>query len=278
MTSGKTARRGVDGLIDAIGARLDGSPLVVMLDIDGTLAPIAQRPEDAAVPPRTLEVLRALVALPRVSVVSITGRSAEEARRMVPVDGTWIVGNHGIELLTPDGTLTASAEAAAFQGAIDEAARALGPVQRTIPGAIVENKRWSLSLHYRLVDPDSVPTLTEQARRVARALGLRVTEGKKIVELRPPIRVDKGTAALALSERLAGPDTRASIFLAGDDRTDEDAFLAVRGRYPLAVTVRILADADAQVSTEAEFALPSPDDLRQALEWLAARRGRPMNS
>lgn len=143
------------------------------------------------------------------------------------------------------------------------------------PGAFLENKRWTLSLHYRLADPSPVPALLTRAREVAGAYGLRTMEGKKILELRPPPRIDKGTASVAFAERHGALRQAASALYAGDDRTDEDAFRELRSRSSRAVTARIVAADDHRTEeTHAEFALASPDELRQVLEWLAARRER----
>ncbi|HWJ16340.1 MAG TPA: trehalose-phosphatase, partial [Gemmatimonadaceae bacterium] len=85
-------------LTAAIGERLRGSPFVLLLDVDGTLAPIAPRPEYAALPNDTRQILADLTAAANVRVVAISGRSAEDARRLVDVPGVWIIGNHGIEV------------------------------------------------------------------------------------------------------------------------------------------------------------------------------------
>jgi trehalose-phosphatase len=267
-------------LTDVVGSRLDGSPLAILLDIDGTLAPIAPRPQDAAVPPETRDVLRRLVALPGVCLALVTGRSAIDARRMA-VDGVWIIGNHGLELLPPGGNVSPSDEALPYENAVQSAARDLVPLEREIPGVIIENKRWSLSLHYRLVSADAVPGVIARAREVASAHALRVTDGKKIVELRPPVLIDKGTAAVAFVERVGALREGASVLYAGDDQTDEDAFRALRdpslrtnaATATNAVTVRIRSPEDEPGGmTRAEFRLASPDELRQAMEWLVARR------
>jgi trehalose 6-phosphate phosphatase len=266
---------GAELFIGAVGNRLDGSPLALMFDIDGTLAPIAPTPADAGVPEQTRNVLRRLAVLPRVTVVLVSGRSAEGSWKLAGVTGAWVIGNHGLELRTPDGEMSVHEEARRFEPAVAKAARTLKPMERAFPGAIVEDKRWTLSLHYRLVAPDAAPVLVERARQVADAMGLRVTEGKKIVELRPPVTVDKGTAAVAFAERHGALRDDASAMYAGDDRTDEDAFRQLRERSSRAVTARIVgADDRAGEQTHAEFALASPDELRQVLDWLAARRGR----
>jgi trehalose-phosphatase len=259
-------------LAAAIGTRLDGSPLAVMLDIDGTLAPIAPRPEDARIPHSTRAVLQRLTALPRVHLALVTGRSAEDAGRMA-VDGAWIIGNHGLELQSPAGELTANPDAARHEDAVASAARALALLPDELPGVLLENKRWTLGVHYRLARPEAVTRIHDRITEVARLTGLRITEGKKVFELRPPILSDKGTATMAFLARIGARATDASALFAGDDRTDEDAFRALRAASPRAVTVRVHAEEDAVQETEAELRLSSPEDVRELLEWIADRRG-----
>ena len=274
MSVRQLAGKSVDHFVRSVGTRLDGSPLALMLDIDGTLSPIVPRPEHAIVPAATRDTLRELVALPGVVVALVSGRSAADSWRLAGLAGAWVIGNHGLELRDPDGKLTTSQDVRPFEAVITEAARALGPIERTVPGAIVENKRWTLSLHYRLVDPSATPALMERAGEVAREFGLRMMEGKKIIELRPPVDVNKGTATTALAERVGALRDGGSVMYAGDDRTDEDAFRALRARNRQAVTTRIdTSEADpSEMPTHAEFVLGSPDELRQVLEWLVARR------
>jgi trehalose-phosphatase len=132
-----------------------------------------------------------------------------------------------------------------------------------------------MSLHYRLVEPERVPALIVRAREVAAELGLRIMEGRMIVELRPPVRVDKGTASVAFAEARGALRNGASAMYAGDDRTDEDAFRELRARSTRVLTVRILAREDPlDAETFAEYVLASPAELRQVLDWCAARRDR----
>ena len=276
MSVRQQAGKSFDHFVRVVGTRLDGSPLAVMLDIDGTLAPIAPRPEDAIVPAATRDTLRQLIALPGTTVALVSGRSAEDAWRVAGLAGAWVVGNHGLELRDPDGRVTTPQEVLPYEKVIAEAVRSLRSIERTVAGAIVENKRWGLSIHYRQVEPDASPALIERSREVARELGLRATEGKKIIEVRPPVDINKGTATTALAERVGALRDGASVMYAGDDRTDEDAFRALRTRDPRAVTARIdTSEADpSDTATNAEFVFGSPDELRLVLEWLVARRGR----
>lgn len=270
MTSDES--RALDTFAAAVGSRLDGSPLAVMLDVDGTLAPIAPTPEHARVPDATRVTLARLATLPGVAVAFVSGRSATDTWRMTGVQGAWVIGNHGFELRTPDGQLSPVESVRPYEQAIADATQLLTAEEPAIPGAIVENKRWTMSLHYRLVDPAHVPMLIERARAVATRLGLRVTEGKKIVELRPPVDVNKGTATVSLAEHVGAFGETASVLYAGDDRTDEDAFRALRARQPRAVTVHV-AGRDA-TQTAAEIVLESTEQMRAALDWLVARRAR----
>ena len=238
---------GVDRFIGIVRDRLDGTPLAAMLDVDGTLAPIAPTPEQA-------------------------GRAAADAWRLAGVDGAWVIGNHGFELRTPDGQLSPLDAVRPFEDRIAEAAHLLSAVEPVVPGAIIENKRWTMSLHYRLVDPDDVGALVERARDVARTLDLRITEGKKIVELRPPVDVDKGTATISLVEHVGALAHDASVLYAGDDRTDEDAIAALRTRTERAVTVHVSGSNDQMAGTRAEVVLDSTEELREVLDLIVARR------
>lgn len=259
-------------LDDALARRLDGAPALVLLDVDGTLAPLAPRPEDAFVPEATLAAVRALVAAPETHVALVSGRAAHDARRMVPVPGLWAVGNHGFETHAPDGTVTIEPQVEPWLTELRAAAEALTAVAAGVPGARLEDKHLTLSFHYRLAAPDAEPALREACWAEASRHGLLFTEGKKIFELRPPVRVDKGTASIALAERLGALDPEASLFFAGDDVTDEDASRALRAASPRAVTVRV--GPMPSDGTAAEFAVPSLDGMRELLVWLAELRRR----
>ena len=252
--------------IERIGTRLDGDPLVLLLDVDGTIAPIAPTPAMAAVPPSTRLVLERLAELEGVTVALVSGRSAADAQRIAGVAGAWVIGNHGYELMTPRGDVTVDPRAAKFETAMAAAARQLSSVNM-IPGALLENKRWTLSAHYRNVT-SGAGEIESRARAVAADHGLRVTEGKKVVELRPPVDIDKGSAALDFL-RSRGALVHGSVLYAGDDRTDEDAFGALR---PLACAVTIHVGPQDAARTHAEMTLSSPLELGELLGWLVKRR------
>ena len=254
----------------ALSVRLAGTPLVLLLDIDGTLSPIAPRPELATVPDETRQILDELVATPGVSVVFVTGRSAADGRRLAGVEAGWVIGNHGMELARPDRSPAARAEVAPFQSHV---AQAVSEVRRIVDergwaGVLVEDKRLTLSVHYRLADERNVSAIVDEVSRVGARLGLRVTSGKAVIELRPPVAVNKGTAAVELIDALGAADDSSSILAAGDDRTDEDLFRVLREKHPRAITVRVGDHSE----TEAEFWVDDPAAMRELLAHVLASR------
>lgn len=262
-----------DELLRAVGDRLDGVPLVLTLDIDGTIAPIAPTPEQAIVPIETRDAIRRLVRMRDVHVALVTGRSVSDAHRMIMVEGAWVLGNHGLEISGPDLPPTAAPAAQPFQETMVKARAMLAPLVRATAGAFVEDKRLTLSVHYRLARPDQAKALVALAHDVARVLGLRATDGRRVVDLRPLVDIDKGTAVLDFADRVGALVETASLLCAGDDTTDEDAFVALTTRAPRAVTVRVEGEDDEQrTDTAAEFRIAGPAELGRLLRLLLERR------
>ena len=242
-----------------------------MLDVDGTLAPIVEMFDRATVPPETQRAVEALARRDDVHVALVSGRSAVVARRMVGVNKLWVAGNHGFELEGPNGEDLADPTVHRYRDVIASAAARLEPLVAAMHGVIIENKAITLSVHWRLADPEVAGPLREAVDQVSQPLGLRITEGKRIFEIRPPALIDKGTAVLALAERLTSGQDGSSIVFAGDDLTDEDAIRALRAHHPTAVTVRVLGEESSP--TEAEFSLRDTRAMGEFLEELARARG-----
>lgn len=256
----------------ALVARLSGTPLAILLDIDGTLAPIASRPDGAEVPAATLKIIAQLARLPNTHVAVVTGRAVDAARMLVPLDGIGVIGNHGFEILGEDGDLIVAPEALAHREALATAAVRLASLAARYPGVIVEDKTWTMSVHTRLAGRAELPEITAAVTTVASKLGLSLTRGKEILELRPPIEVHKGTAAVEWAKRVGAIGSRAAAIYIGDDRTDEDAFQSLRAVAPrTAVTIRV-GGPEAGETTFAEFGLASPDDVQDFLRELLAIR------
>jgi trehalose-phosphatase len=246
-------------------ARLVGRPLLIMLDVDGTLAPIALLPSLARVPDETRRILARLAQHPALAVALVSGRAADDARRLVAVEGVWTIGNHGAEVMSPNGDVTVEPSIKRFGAAIEATARALAPLVDAVEDVIVENKSWSLAVHYRAADEQLVPRLREYVTRVAAEHGLRVADGKKVLEVRPPISINKGSAVVQLARRLGALGPQASLLFAGDDATDEDAFRLLRSDYPHAVTIHVGDSPD----SAAEFRVDGPNEIRELLASIA---------
>src|SRR3954462_10124553 len=157
----------------AFAARLRGSPFVLFLDIDGTLAPIASRPELAVVAVETKRVLDELSSFPGVYVVFVTGRAASDGRRIAGVDAAWVIGNHGMELARPGEPPRAREDVAPFEASVATAAARLARAvaEHSWDRVLVEDKRLTLSVHYRLADPNTVPELIDEVTRIGGDLG-----------------------------------------------------------------------------------------------------------
>jgi trehalose 6-phosphate phosphatase len=221
----------------------------IVLDVDGTLAPIVARPELAAVPEPTRAALRRLAA--RYALVAcVSGRAGEDARRLVGVDGVLYVGNHGLEL----------------DPRVDELAGAIAAF-RDAAGVPVEDKRLSLSYHFReAADEAEARARLEEVAERARAAGLDARWGRKVLEVRPPADADKGTAVRAL---LARSGARRGLY-AGDDTTDLDAFAGLAGAG-LEHAVRIAVASDegpVELREAADLVVAGPDELARLLELL----------
>lgn len=195
----------------------------ILLDVDGTLAPIAAHPSLSLVPPPTLAIVARLVE--RFAVVAcVSGRPAREAARLVPVAGVGIIGNHGLEALEGE-RLRYADGVEAWLPIVSAAAQAVTPIASEV-GAWVEDKGATLSIHLREApDPAAArAVLVARAAPLIVAAGLRWRLGRMTLEARPPIAADKGTAMAALLGRHA--EVRRSLY-AGDDLTDLDGFRVV---------------------------------------------------
>ncbi|MDQ4099345.1 MAG: trehalose-phosphatase [Chloroflexota bacterium] len=206
---------------------LSHRPCGLFTDFDGTLSPLAATPDAAVIHPTAQEALRRLhTALDFVAIV--TGRSAMVAEGLVGLPQLFYVGNHGLERRHLGAHTEHPAGIAASRGVTDALVDVAEAVRTQIPvdGLLFEDKRLSGSIHYRLVDdPDQARIhLLKAAQRAAERHDLLVSEGRRIVELRPRAPVNKGTAILELIEERA----LKSVLFFGDDVTDIDGFRALR--------------------------------------------------
>jgi trehalose 6-phosphate phosphatase len=191
--------------------------VAILTDIDGTLAPIVPTPDMSEVPAEIKEQLRRL-SEKYLLVAGVSGRKTEDALDLVGLADVVYFGNHGFEILR-EGEVEVVAEALPYLEKVEELERRaheeLGPL-----GAFVEDKGITASVHYRNAPPEVGERSVEFVKREGERLGLRITVGRGVVEARPPIRADKGTAVRTLVEEY---EPERAMFI-GDDTTDLDAF------------------------------------------------------
>jgi trehalose-phosphatase len=202
--------------------RLRGRRPVVLLDFDGTLAPIRSDPTRVTLPIRTRIALQLLARHCPVAIIS--GRDLLDVRRRVRVGRAWYAGSHGFELAGPGVEPIAQQAAEAALPDLDEAERLLSAELEPVPGVLVDRKRFALAVHYRTARPDDVDQVIATATRIGDARPtLRVAHGRRVVELLPNIDWHKGRALRWLLERAGLAGTGVVPVFAGDDYTDEDA-------------------------------------------------------
>jgi len=246
----------------------DPGTVAISTDIDGVLAPIVPTPDLSEVPEELRELLRLLSERCRV-VAAISGRTAEDALRLVGLEEIVYYGNHGFETLR-GGEVEVIPEAAPYRAAIEEleerAREELGPL-----GAFVEEKGITASVHYRNVSPEVGERCKEFVEREGERLGLRITTGRGVVEARPPARADKGTAVRRLVEEYEP----AKVLFIGDDTTDLDAFReleALREEGALSETLRVgvkSKEGPPEIVSEADLIVDGVEGVEGVLRVLA---------
>lgn len=248
--------------------------LSLFLDYDGTLVPFADHPSGARLSPAMKRLLQRLAGQPGVWVALVSGRALADLKRMVGLAGLCYVGNHGLELQGPM-LRYVNPVARATRPLLARLGRRLTQALASIPGAWVEDKGLTLSVHYRRVAAGERLRVKHVFYQVVRPFQeqrrIRVTAGKDVFELRPPVRWTKGTMLSWLLTRqiaLAGSSSVLPVYL-GDDVTDEDAFKVLRDR---GITVAV---GPSTLLTQARYHVESPEDVQRLLQLiLAARRPR----
>ena len=208
--------------------------MVLAFDYDGTLTPIVKRPELARLSLAMKGLLNALSENPFFSVVIISGRPLNEIKRLVGIKKIIYAGNHGLELKGPDFRYL-SPQAKKSQPVILKIYKLLSKELTHLKGVLVENKGLSLSVHYRLVrGKNNLAELNKIFYQVIKPFQakkkIRLTFGKKVNEIRPPIKWDKGKCLKYLLTKNSQFRFKPLPIVLGDDRTDEDMFKEVKDK------------------------------------------------
>jgi trehalose 6-phosphate phosphatase len=259
----------LDALLEPL--RRDPARAGVLLDVDGVLAPIVAQPDDAHMPETTR---RPLIEVARRygTVACVSGRRASDARRIVSLGSIAYLGNHGSEVLRPGAVAPElDRELQAWTRRVQGFMRAAyGEELRRLRVRLVD-KEAIAALHWRGVpDEEGAEAAIRAVAERAEADGYKTHWGRKVLEIRPPVRIDKGAGIVSL---LRDADLAAALYV-GDDLTDVDAFrglteLVEQGRLGTAVRVGVRSDeGPAALEQEADVMIDGTDGVRELLRAL----------
>lgn len=247
---------------------LRGKFIYLFLDYDGTLAPIADTPRKASMPGRVRKTLSRLSEMPNRRIAVVSGRKLSDLKKRIRLKNIVYVGNHGFEIKGPKIRFE-SPIPARYRRSLEEIKAKLESQLSALPGAIVEDKGFSLGVHYRLAAMKDVPaiknifyatTLIYEVRNI-----ITVRTGKMALEIRPPIPWDKGKVVLWLLGRrlFAMRNKKAKVLpiYIGDDATDEDAFESLKDK---GMTIFV----GGPKNTKAKFYLKNTEEAAEFLEFL----------
>ncbi len=246
--------------LSEISRELDAAAHVLLCsDFDGTLAPIVPDPAAAEMPVELRHCLRSIASRRDVTLAVVSGRALEDLRRRVAIPGAVCAGNHGLEIAMGSDRFHAvdmSLHRPVLRMVLDR----LRDRVTQVPGALVEDKGSTVTVHFRNVPQaqhrrvrGAVSAVAEDAKDL-----VRMREGRKVLELRPRLDWNKGSAVKWIRER-CGHGSPLSCYL-GDDETDEDAFTVI----PEGISIRI----DPQPETRARYWVSGPDEVRRFFFWL----------
>ncbi|KAJ4909125.1 Trehalose-phosphate phosphatase B [Raphanus sativus] len=262
-------------MFDEIMNAAKGKQIVMFLDYDGTLSPIVEDPDKAYITHEMREVVKG-VALNFPTAI-VTGRSIDKVRAFVKLNEIYYAGSHGMDIEGPtnESSYGESNQGVLFQPArefipmIEKVVKILEEKTKCIPGAMVENNKFCLSVHFRRVDEKRWAALAEQVKSVLVDYPkLKLTQGRKVLEIRPTIKWDKGQALNFLLRSLGfeSSENVVPVYI-GDDRTDEDAFKVLREKgQGFGILV-----SKVPKETNASYSLQDPSQvnefLKRLVEW-----------
>jgi trehalose 6-phosphate phosphatase len=253
--------------------RADPARAALLFDIDGTLAPIVEHAVDARVPERTRQLLTQIARKYGV-VACVSGRRASEARAMVAIGTISYLGSHGAEVLRAGWTEpVVDPEVEDWTERIHDFAREADTAELRRLRVRLEDKGPIVAFHWRgAPDEEAARAAIDVIATKAESAGLRTHWGRKVLEVRPPVRIDKGAGIISF---LAGTDVDVAMYV-GDDATDLDAFhalvqLADEGRISKAIRVGVRSDeGPTAITEEADLVVDGPEGVTELLAALAA--------
>ncbi len=259
---------------EALAPLRDDPPhAAILLDIDGTLSPIVDQPDEASVSEATRQLL-IRISRRYGMVACVSGRRASEARAMVSIGAISYLGSHGAELLRAGWTTPVlDPRLRDWARQIHDFGRRVDTPDLRRHRIRVEDKGAIVAFHWRLAaDQDAARAALEAVATQAESEGLRTHWGRKVLEVRPPVQIDKGAGITSL---LQDTDVTGGLYV-GDDVTDLDAFRALKtlaGEGKLAHAVRVgvrSEEGPAEIVSEADIVVEGTEGVRELLSLLAA--------
>ena len=213
-----------------------GRKIAIFLDFDGTLVPIQKDPKQCFLPNKIKNQLLLLAGSQCCYLVVLSGRALSDIKKRIGIRKIYYGGNHGLDISGPNLRYTHQ-KALTSKVSIEHIKRKLKNAIANIEGAWLENKKFSVSLHFRSVSKENIPLIKKVFQTVTNEFiegkRLSVIKGKKVIELTPNVSWNKGSAVLWILKQLK--DKCMPIYI-GDDQTDETAFKALRGK---GLTIRV---------------------------------------
>ncbi len=238
--------------------------LYLFLDYDGTLADFAPNPDYIEPNPRVINLIGQLSSKTNIRVAILSGRRFEHIRELLPIDGIFLAGTYGIELLTPDGEIIQRAAYENIRPVLEKIKPQWEFIIDTRNGFYLEDKGWTLAIHARFATDEQAEQVITQAREVLDEKTLagtfRVLEGHRFLEIAPLLTSKKETVVYLLTHY---PLPNANLLYIGDDDKDEDAFPIIHSHQGIAI--KVLQPSQASRPTEADFFFESPSET---LNWL----------
>jgi trehalose-phosphatase len=240
--------------------------LLICLDFDGTLTPIVEHPDRADLAAPMRQRLRDLAAKENISVAVLSGRQRTDIQARVSVPGLIYSGNHGLEISGP-GFIFIEPTAVHSRDELKKLVTDLTPQIQSVPGAFVEDKGLTLSVHYRQVAPAGWEEVRRRVHAVLTSSShpFVLTQGNMVFEIRPRVYWDKGAAVHWIKEQLNHQD--ALVVYLGDDVSDEDAFAVLSE----GITVKVGGPPE---TTAAQYHLEGPIEVEDFLGWLGVQMHR----
>ncbi|MFA5093119.1 MAG: trehalose-phosphatase [Candidatus Omnitrophota bacterium] len=249
-----------------INKNLKGKFLFLFLDCDGTLAPIANTPDQAVIPQKTKALLNSLANKSNCKIAIISGRELDNIKKKINLKNLIYSGNHGLQIEGPKikQELTTSLE---YRKLLQSVKAQLKKELFGVKGVIVEDKKLSLSLHFRMADLKQVSFIKKIFYKITSIHSVRnkiiIKKGKMLLEIRPSIKWDKGKVVmwlLAKRRTFLKAEKIVSVYI-GDDVTDEDAFKALKNK---GLTIFVGKPGNSQ----AKYYLKNPQEVTKFLRWV----------